>query len=161
MLSPAAWAGLRRGFAEAGSGRVAASMKFRGPGTGGAVRDSAAPPEFLCLWLGGLRLDDLVEDELAADDAISSVIRQRGVATTVDRVLAEHRVAVLDLEERVDDGLLVVALVPGVLDGQQGDLHRLVAVDRVGLRVLAELLLERLEEVLRGRRVELRDEGRV
>src|SRR4051812_2633381 len=84
----------------------------------------------LPLAAGGLSLDDLVEDELAALDSGSAVVRQRGVAVLVDVVLAEHRVAPLRLEERVDDGLAVVALVARALDRVEDDAHRLVAVDR-------------------------------
>src|SRR4051794_28957296 len=110
---------------------------------------------------GALRLEDLVEYQLAALDAVGAVVGQRGVAVLVDRVLPEDRVAVLDLEEGVDDRLAVVALVAGVLDRQQGDLHRLVAVDRVRLGVRAVLGLVGLEEVLRGRRVQLRIQRRI
>src|SRR4051794_31169898 len=70
--------------------------------------------------LGGRGLDDLVEGELAAFDAVSAVVRQRRVAVLVDRVGAQDGLPVLDLVERVDHGLLVVALVTGVGDGLQG-----------------------------------------
>src|SRR3954452_24180201 len=121
-----------------------------------ALSISNAPGRFLrqamvlALRLG---LDHLVEYELAALDAIRAVVGERRVAVLVDRVLAEDRVAVLDLEERVDHCLAVVALVARVLDREQSDLHRLVAVDRVGLGLRAVLRLVVLEERLRGRRV--------
>src|SRR3954465_15341455 len=88
-----------------------------------------------------LRLDDLVEGQLAALDPVSTVIAEGRVAVLVDRVGPQHGLTVLDLEERVDDRLAVVALVPGVLDGLESDAHRLVAVDRVGLGVGAVLRL--------------------
>src|SRR4051812_271123 len=101
--------------------------------------------------LGRVGLDHLVEDELAALDSVAAVVRQRGVAVLVDVVGAEHGLPALDLEELVDHGLAVVALGTGVLDRQERDAHGLVAVDGVGLGVLAVLRLELLEEVLRRR----------
>src|SRR3954447_7712128 len=102
------------------------------PESGGQTIRSAPPiltpsgHSGLALRLG---LDDLVEHQLATLDLVSAVIGERGVAVGVDRVLAENRVTVLDLEELIDDGLAVVALVARVLDGEQSDLHRLVAID--------------------------------
>src|SRR3954452_19006615 len=121
----------------------------------------AAPAGGQPQGLGRLGLDHLVEDELAAFDPVSAVVGQRRVAVLVDRVRAEHGLTVLDLVERVDDGLAVASLVTGVLDRLQGDAHRLVAVDRVGLGIRAVLGLVVLEELLAGRGVELRIEGRV
>src|SRR3981189_818794 len=137
-MSPTLRAG---GGAEAVSVMDAASIGVRprgeGPGSRPAGRGGPGPAAGGHeAWLAdGRGLDHLVEDELAALDAVSAVVRQRGVAVLVDRVLAEDRTAVLDLEERVDDGLLVVALVTGVLDRLEGDAHRLVPVDRVRLGV--------------------------
>src|SRR4051795_1758805 len=82
----------------------------------GALCPGRQPDALLLL----LRLDDLVERQLAALDAVSAVVRQRRVAVLVDRVRPQHGLAVLDLEEGVDDGLAVVALVPRVLDGLEG-----------------------------------------
>src|SRR6201990_711841 len=65
---------------------------------------------------GALRLEDLVEHQLAGLDLVRSVVGERGVAVLVDRVLAEDRVAVLDLEELIDDGLAVGALATGGLN---------------------------------------------
>src|SRR3954462_12017250 len=132
---------------------VAGERRRRRPG-----REAPAGSSLRPLALG---LDDLVEDELAALDAVPAVVRQGGVAVLVDRVLAQDRLTVLDLEEGVDDRLAVVALVTGVLDRLQRDAHRLVPVDRVRLGIRAVLRLVLLEEVLPGLRVELRVEGRV
>src|SRR4051794_38638016 len=114
-------------------------------GKGGRPAGGAPAGRAGALLLG---LDHLVEDELAALDPVSAVVAQRRVAVLVDRVLAQDGVPVLDLEEGVDDGLAVVALVAGVLDGLEHDAHGLVAVDRVGLGVLAVLGLVVLEELL-------------
>ena len=103
----------------------------------------------------------LSKRELSAFDSVSAVVGQRGVAVLVDVVRAEHRLPALDLEELVHHGLAVVALVAGVLDRLERDAHGLIAVDRVGLRVLAVLGLELREEVLRRRRVLLRIQRRV
>src|SRR3954464_239687 len=153
MLSLTHCVACLRGGAPAGaSGIDAASMNLSSSGLSHIRSDprerrSRRPAGHRGFKSGGpLRLEDLVEDQLAVLDDVRAVVRQRGVAVLVDRVLAEDRIAVLDLEERVDDGLAVVALVAGVLDREQRDLHRLVAVDRVRLGVLAVLLLERVEE---------------
>src|SRR3954452_17299131 len=134
---------------------------FGAGGTGGRRAGRGVMPRPAPRGLALLGLDDLVEDELAALDLVSAVVRQRRVAVLVDRVLAQDRLAVLDLEERVDHGLAVVALVAGVLDRLQHDAHGLVPVDRVRLGILAELGLVLLEEVLARLRVELGVERRV
>src|SRR3954447_11825113 len=87
------------------------------------------------------RLDDVVEDEPAVLHAVGAVLGQRGVPVLVDRVSAEHRIAVLDVEERVDHRLALVAPLARVVDGQQRHLHRLVAVDRIGRGLAAVALL--------------------
>src|SRR3954465_6866673 len=144
MLSLTHWPARFRGGAPAGvSGIDAASMERDPSGLDRSRRPAGrrpvlgAPPlavRMLRSWSGaGLRLQDLAEDELAALHDVRAVVRQRGVAVLVDRVAAEDGVAVLDLVERVDHRLAVVALVARVLDRQQRDLHRLVAVDRVRL----------------------------
>src|SRR4051812_48439639 len=61
------------------------------------------------LWPVGLlalRLDRLVELQLAVDDLVRAVVGERGVAVLVDRVRAEHALAVLGGEQRLDDVLL-------------------------------------------------------
>ena len=51
----------------------------------------------------GLRLDRVVELELAVLDAVDAVVAQRRVAVVVDRVGAEHALAVGRLEQGGDD----------------------------------------------------------
>src|SRR3954470_14254922 len=123
-----------------------------------SIRLCAAAAYGLC-GLAGLRLDRLVELQLAVVDAVGAVIGERRVAVLVDRVVAEHALAVLGREE----GLLDIGLLPGLgtLDGVEGQLHRLIAVERVRIRVLHAVLLgERLEELLTLWRVLVRRERR-
>src|SRR3954452_17889658 len=63
------------------------------------------------------RPDDVVEDEPAVLHAVGAVLGQRGVPVLVDRVSAEHRVAVLDVEECVDHRLALVAPLARAVDG--------------------------------------------
>src|SRR5690349_4243218 len=110
MLSLNHFAPCLRGGAPAGaSGIEAASMNPPRADslTSGVTRgeDISPPPAGPAGWRsgGGLRLEHLAEDELSVLDDVRAVVRQRGVAVLVDRVLPEDRLAVLDLEERVDD----------------------------------------------------------
>src|SRR4051812_6034794 len=99
------------------------------------------------LCLARLSLDGLVEHELAVLDRVDPVVRERGVAVLVDRVRAEHGLAVLGREDGLDDVGLLTRL--GALDRVEGEAHGLVAVDRVRIRMgLAVLLGEGLEELL-------------
>src|SRR5215216_217623 len=107
----------------------------------------------------GLRLDRLVECQGAVLDAVDAVVRQRGVTVLVDRVGPQHALAVLGVEQRLDD----VLLVPGAraLDRVQRETRRLVAVDGVRVGVLLAVLLgELLEELLPLRRVLVRRQRR-
>src|SRR4051794_32571911 len=85
------------------------------------------------LWpffgLAGLRLDRLVELQLAVLDLVDAVVGERGVAVLVDRVGAEDAVAVLGVEQRLLDVFL--RAVAGALDRVQREAHGLIAVDRV------------------------------
>src|SRR3954454_19898259 len=67
--------------------------------------------------LAGLRLDGLVERQVAVLDRVDAVVGQRRVAVLVDRVRAEHRLAVLGGEEGLDDVALVTGL--GTVDRVQ------------------------------------------
>src|SRR4051794_27228893 len=80
------------------------------------------------LWprgLVGLSLDRLVELQLAVFDAICAVIGERRVAVLVDRVGAEHALAVLGLKEGLLDAFLGAV---GALDRVQREAHGLIAV---------------------------------
>src|SRR5262245_17373562 len=99
----------RRGRAASGSGCCsgieAASMKGVWPEPAGrTVVRPADPYTFTRLGLApvDLGLDDLVEHQLATLDLVSAVVGEGRVAVGVDRVLAQHRVAVLDVEELLD-----------------------------------------------------------
>src|SRR4051812_42845932 len=78
------------------------------------------------------RLDRLVELQLAALDLVQTVVGERGVAILVDGVRAEHALAVLRVEDGLED--LLLGAVARALDRVQGEVHRLVAVDGVRLR---------------------------
>src|SRR5215213_4599756 len=124
---------------------------------GGTSLPAAETP---CRLLGGLRLDHLVEHQLAALGLVSAVVAQRGVAVLVDVVGPQRALAALRGEERVDHGLPIVAALG---DRVAHDRHRLVAVYGVrvdlvlgltvlGLVVLVELLAGGRELVGRERR---------
>src|SRR5687767_4083314 len=53
------------------------------------------------LPLSALYLEQLVEHELRTAQTVSGVARQARVAEAVDRIAAEHRLAVADREERI------------------------------------------------------------
>src|SRR5215218_1129813 len=128
---------------------------------GGGARGSSRPP--LCLWRGVLadvRLDLLGVRRLSVLDDVQAVVRQRRVAVGIDRVGAEHALAILRRQQRRGDRLAVVGLVTGALERVEGEGHRLVAVDRVridGLRLVLGLVL--LED-RRGARQVLRAQRR-
>src|SRR5215210_1527994 len=116
MTSAGRLAGLR-------AGTVADSMT-----QGCSVRQARSanlpdPCTFLRLLL---RLDGLVEHELAALDEVAAVERQRRVAIIVDLVGTEDALRLLGVEERLD-GLGAVAAALG--DGVERRGHGLVAVD--------------------------------
>src|SRR5215210_8307952 len=98
-----------------------------------------------------LCLDRLHELQLAVLDVVKTVGGQRGVAVLVDVVRTENAVTALRvLEQLRPDGLTVVGLVASGLERVEGQLHGLVAVDGVRVRLVhAVLRLEVLEE-LRG-----------
>src|SRR5215210_6712224 len=98
-----------------------------------------------------LLLDVPLDRELAVLDAEQRLGGERRVPVFVDRVLAQHALAVFGVQRRVDDRLTVVAPRAGALDGVEDQRHRLVTVDRVGLGVLlVVLLLEVGEELTPG-----------
>jgi hypothetical protein len=107
-----------------------------------------------------LRLDHLVEHQLATFGPVSAVVAQRGVTVRIDVVLAQRALATLRREERVEHCLAIVATLR---DRVADDGHRLVAVHGVrvdlvlrlpvlGLEVLVELLAGRGQLVRRQRR---------
>src|SRR4029453_4298467 len=97
------------------------------------------------------RLDRLNELQLAALDVVDTVVSQRGVAVLVDVVLAENAVATLRvIEELLAPRLAVVGLVANGLQRVQRQLHRLVAVDGIRVRLRdAVLPLEVVEKLRR------------
>src|SRR4051794_36036880 len=89
------------------AGMLAASMtvfpgRRRNEGRGRTVPSPAERYDFAG-WLAGLRLDRLIEGQLAVLDSVDAVVRQRRVAVLVDRVRAEHRLTVLGREQGLDD----------------------------------------------------------
>src|SRR5215212_8323679 len=109
------------------------------PATGG--EGSAAPG-----------LNRLHELELTGLDVVETVVGKRGVAVLVDVVLAQNAVATLRvLEELLAHRLAVIGLVADRLQRIEGQLHGLVAVD--GIRVRLVHVVRRLEvaEELRSR----------
>src|SRR5215211_6165611 len=102
-------------------------------------------------------LDRLAEHEFAVLDVVDAVVGERRVAVLVDVVGSERRLAALRLEQRVDERLLVGAVLGQLLAGVEDQAHRLVAVDGVRVNVLDPVLrLVLLEELLSVRRVLLR-----
>src|SRR5439155_9690471 len=72
-----------------------------------------------------LRLDHLVERQLAARDLVEPVVGQAGVAVLVDRVGAEDALAILRRKDRVNDGLpRETALCARTLDRIEEQSHR-------------------------------------
>src|SRR5437870_7434204 len=63
-------------------------------------------------------------------------LRQRGVAVRVERPLAENAVVVLGAHDIGHDRRAVIGLVARLGDRREDDLARLVAVDRVRVRVV-------------------------
>src|SRR5215210_6960639 len=128
------------------AGTDAASMVWkllRTPRAGGGkFRHRPIRRKEACLV--GRCLDGLVELQLATLDRVDAVVRQRGVAVLVERVRAEHALAVLGLEERLEDVLLLAGA--GALDRVQRQAHGLVAVDGVRVRVLVAVLLLEVRE---------------
>src|SRR4051812_45622627 len=101
--------------------------------------------------------DGLDRRQLAVDDRMTTELDRRRVAVLVDVVRAGHADLVLGLEHLIDHGLTIAALAARTLHGVEGEVHRLEAVDRVGLRVaLAIRLLEVGVELLALGRVVLR-----
>src|SRR5215210_3440061 len=101
------------------------------------------------LATGRLSLDDLGEGRLAVLDHVQAVIGERRVAVLVERVLTKHALTVLGLVyELLGHRSPVIRLVPGGLQGVESELHRLVAVDGVGVRVLVVVLLVEVREEL-------------
>src|SRR3954453_8977216 len=141
----------------AAAGMLAASMAvgvaFQDRSAGGGERRPR--PGITSVWATlhlAAGLDGLIEAERSVLDLVRAVVGQRRVAVLVDRVGAEHALAVLGGEQRLEHVGLVAGL--GALDRVQGQVHRLVAVDRVRAGLdLAVLLFERVEELLARRRV--------
>src|SRR5829696_5730100 len=136
------------------AGTVAASMLCSFSKTPVAGRGNFSAPgrgrQEACLV--GRCLDGLVELQLAAVDRVDAVVREGRITVLVDGVRAEHALAVLRIEDRLEDVLLLAGL--GALDRVQRQAHGLIAVDGVRVRVLvAVLLLEVREELLALRRV--------
>src|SRR4051812_11468023 len=74
------------------------------------------------------------------DEVATELVRSR-VAVLVDVVRAGHADLVLGLEHLVDHGLTIAALAARALHGVEGEVHRLEAVDRVGLRAALAIRL--------------------
>src|SRR3712207_967622 len=121
------------------AGRLAAVMSSWE--TGGT--DPTDPPH--SVLRSGLRLDRLVEGQLAVLDLVDAVVGERDVAVLVHRVRPKDALAVLRGEERLQHlGTITRA---GPLDRVEDQPRGLVAVDRVrGGRRVAVLLLVLLEE---------------
>src|SRR5215210_7091490 len=98
-----------------------------------------------------LGLDRLHELQLTVLDLVETVVRQRGVAVLVDVVRAENAVATLRvLQELLAHRLTVVGLAASGLQRVERQLHGLVAVDGVRVRLVrAVLRAEVVEELLR------------
>src|SRR4029079_792762 len=99
-----------------------------------------------------LRLNCLHELELTVPDVVETVVAERGVAVLVDVVLAQNAVATLRvLEELLAHRLAVIGLVAYCLQRVEGQLHGLLAV--YGIRVRLVHVVRRLEvaEELRSR----------
>src|SRR3954465_7032839 len=97
---------------------------FRSPTAMRAGPFRAGPPS-RTVFSAALRLDHLVERQLAARDLVEAVVGQAGVAVLVDRVGAENALAILRREDRVHDGLpRQTAARTGPLDGVQHQRHR-------------------------------------
>src|SRR5690349_1161628 len=106
-------------------------------------------------------LHDLVELDLTVVDRVEAVVSVRRIAVLIDAVGAEDALAVLGREQLLDHSLTIVALVAGAVDRVEGKAHRLVAVQRVRVRVLVAVCgLVVLEELLTGRRVLVRRQRR-
>src|SRR5689334_22990485 len=87
------------------AGTLAASMSMSGVRSGDAA-GGARPPAVRVVrgLLPCLRVDRLVELQVAGVvDRVDAVVRQRRVAVIVDGVLAQHAVAILGGEERLED----------------------------------------------------------
>src|SRR5215210_3398686 len=140
------------------AGTDAASMVvelLRTPRAGGGKLFRPRPIQRQEACLVGRCLDGLVELQLATLDRVDAVVRQRRVAVLVERVRAEHALAVLRLEDRLEHVLLLAGA--GALDRVQRQAHGLVAVDGVRVRgLVAVLLLEVGEELLALLRVLVR-----
>src|SRR3954469_12758841 len=131
------------------AGTVAASMVWIASQNGRAPGGDFSPlpaPRTSGSVLAAPCLDRLVELQLATVDRVDAVVGERRVAVLVDRVGAEHTLAVLRLEERLEHVLLLAGL--GTLDGVQGEAHRLIAVDGVRVGVLVAVLLLEVREEL-------------
>src|SRR4051794_2245758 len=94
-------------------------------GTAGAA---PSPVPASCLLL---RDDLLLVLRHSCLDRVEAVVRERRVAVLVDRVRPDDRLAVLRVEERLDDGGAIVGLGAGALQRVEGQSHRLVPVDPV------------------------------
>src|SRR3954447_4312907 len=112
------------------------------------------------VWLaGGLGRESPVAPPLALDHLVGAVIGERRIAVLVDRVGAEDALAILGREQRLDDVGLLAGL--GALNRVDGQLHGLIAVDRVRVGVGDAVLLRVvLEERLAVRRILGRRQGR-
>src|SRR5256885_8792235 len=123
-------------------------------GASGPIWHRPAPPN-QPLLRGGL--DDLIETELAVIDLVQAVVGGGRIAVLIDAVGTEDALTVLGREQLLDHSLAIVALVPGALDRVERKAHRLVAVQRVRVRVLVAVGgLVVLEELLTSRRILVR-----
>src|SRR3954468_16088481 len=107
-------------------------------------------------------LDRLLERRVAGRaDLVHAVVGEGRVAVLVERVRAQNGVGVLGVEQSLQDGGLVVALVAEALDRVEAELHGLIAVDRVRIRMRVVVLgLVGLQELLAagiGRQVQRGD----
>src|SRR5207248_5202183 len=122
------------------------SMSYPSPHSarGGGPDPSPASPPRLCTSAGCyplLRDRELLDERPAAALGLRArELGQGGVAVRVERPLAQHAVVVLGAGHVGQNGLPVVGLVAGGRDRCEDDLRRLVAVDRIGVRVVVVVL---------------------
>src|SRR5215216_327601 len=148
------------GFSRAASGAIPAASNFPqawlAEGDGPEARPqfplaNVTDPAVRIEGSAALGLDRLHELQLTVLDLVETVVRQRGVAVLVDVVRTENAVATLGvLQQLLPHRLTVVGLVASALQRVERQLHGLVAVDGIRVRLIdAVLRLERVEELLR------------